>query len=290
MDCVLPATGSDPLLVVLLDILVLGAGVALVLGVRRRGFGGGAAVVLAFALASAAVVVSDARRADAQDCPPSTTVAPTAAPTTVAVTTTAAATTTTTSSTTTTAATTTTTVAGGGVPTNPTFPTTTAATTTTVATPDLTPQLMCQTPITPDTEFLYTIRVRNVGSAPTDGQPMTFTVSLPVSVPVSGVVVEVDPGDVLLPAGWSPTITPGTVGPAGTPTTVTITSDSGTVILPNGSLVVLLLLAWPSANAGAFSVDVELPDGIGGEPSAANGNNLATCAVTVTPSGAQPTG
>ena len=112
--------------------------------------------------------------------------------------------------------------------------------------------------------------------------------SLPVTVPVSGVVVEVDPADVLprhrLESDGNPRQS------AGTPTRVTITSDSGVVILPNGSVVVLLLLAWPSANAGAFSVDVELPDGIGGEPSAANGNNMATCAVTVTPSGAQPTG
>ncbi len=36
-----------------------------------------------------------------------------------------------------------------------------------------------------------------------------------------------------------------------------------------------------------FSVDVVLPDGIGGEPSAANGNNMATCDVVVAPA-AQP--
>ena len=59
-DCVLPATGSDPLLVVLLAFLVLGTGVALVLGVRRRGVSGAATVVVALALGAATLVVSDA--------------------------------------------------------------------------------------------------------------------------------------------------------------------------------------------------------------------------------------
>ena len=80
-DCVLPVTGSNPSLVVV-AFVALAAGLALVLGVRRRGIGGGAAVVVAFALAAAGLVIGDARRADAQECPPSTTVASTAAPTT----------------------------------------------------------------------------------------------------------------------------------------------------------------------------------------------------------------
>ncbi len=284
MDCVLPVTGSDPLPLVLIAVLLLGAGVALMLGVRRRGVGGGAAVVVAFALASAALVVSDARGADAQECPSSTTVTPTAAPTTIAVTTTAAATTTATSSTTTTvAATTTTTVVGGGVPTNPTFPTTTAATTTTVAAPDLTPTSIAglQTLLFNDGPWIYTIVVENIGTVPTNGSTMTFTVSFPFTIVGPGgslIDVVIDTSS----ASWTMSVEPGTLGSPGspgTPTRVTFTSTSGFVLAAGANSSVIVVVDVLGSAPANFTVDVVLPAGIGGETN--GGNNTATRPVVV---------
>ena len=262
-------------------VLALAAGLALVLGVRRRGIGGGAAVVVAFALAAAGLVIGDARRADAQECPPSTTVASTAAPTTTTAAATVASTTSTTASTTTASTTTTT-----SPPTTPqVFPTTptTAATTTTVAVPDLTPSvsgpqvliLFAQNVAT------YTVTVTNVGSAPTDGSTMTFTVSLPFSVVGdNGALLSLasDPST----ADWTVVQNEGTFGSPGNPgipTVLTITSTPGFVLAAGASSTVTLPLELRIEDAAQFSVNVTLPAGIGGETNATN--NTAAYPVTI---------
>ncbi len=268
-DCVLPVTGSNPMLVVL-AVLAVATGVALVLGVRRRGLGGGAAVVIAFALAAGALVVGDARRADAQECPPSTTVTPTAAPTTAPTTTTA--TTTTTAATTTTGATTT------SPPSTPqVFPTvpTTVATTTTVAVPDLTPAVSGpQTLVLFGPDGQYTVTVTNVGNAPTNGQPMTFTVTFPFTVVgFSGALI--DPFGVTS-TDWTVSEALGTAGSAGnpgSPTVLTFTSNSGLIIPAGASSTVSFSTEFLGEDAADFSVDVTLPSGIGGET---NGTNNTT--------------
>ncbi len=271
-DCVLPVTGSNPSLV-LLAVLAIAVGVALVLGVRRRGLGGGAAAVIAIALAAGAFVVGDARRVDAQECPPSTTVAPTTAPTTTAATTSVATTMTTTASTTTASTTTTT-----SPPSTPqVFPTTP----TTVTVPDLTPTVTGpQTLILFGQQGQYTVTVKNVGNAPTNGQPMTFTVSFPFTV-VGPAGALIDPNSVTS-TDWTASESLGTAGFAGfpgTPTVLTFTSNSGLVIPAGGTSTVTFNTEFLGEAAAAFSIEVTLPTGIGGETN--NANNTASLPVTI---------
>ncbi len=285
-DCVLPATGSDPLLVVLLAFLVLGTGVALVLGVRRRGVSGAATVVVALALGAATLVVSDARKAGAEECPPETTVAPTAAPTTIAATTTVAAATTTTVATTTTAASTTTAATGGAVPTTPT----TAATTTTVATtttasvgvPDLTPSVAGPSSMPAGSLRAYTLTIMNVGTGPTNG-PISVTVTLPADPPL---LSEIPPGESVVRVagggpGW-PTVN-NTAGVGDTPTTVTFTSLSALApIPPGGNSVLTLVVQWNAQSGGQFTINVTLPPSTGGETNSANNTVTPPFVVNVT--------
>jgi disulfide bond formation protein DsbB len=266
-DCVLPATGSDPLFVVLLALLVLGTGVALVLGVRRRGVSGAAIVVVALALGAATAVVSDARKAGAQECPPETTVASTAAPTTIAATTTAAATTTTVATTTTAASTTTTAAAGGAVPTPPTV-----ATTTTVGVPDLMPSLAGPSSFRAlSGAQTYTLTVTNLGTAQTNG-PMSFTVTVPAtgSVPIVFAVG----------TGWTAMTV---LGDVDTPTTVTITSAPPFSIPAGGTSTLTLQVSWNTVGGGQFTIDVTLPPGIGGETNGANNTVTPPFVVNVIP-------
>ena len=260
-DCVLPITGGNPQPLFLVAILALATGVALMLAVRRRGIGGGAAVMVAFALAATGFVVGDARRADAQECPPSTTVAPTEAPATTAAMTTAP---TTTLVTTTTASTTTTTSPPTTPALFPTTPTTAATTTTTVAVPDLTPSVEGPEVLLYPNEPQFTIVVHNVGTAPTNGQPMSFTVSLPVTdVPEFGARIDAsffspfDDWTVVEVSGDF-----GSEGVPGTPTLLTFTSVDGLVILPGASSSVAFNLRFNAEfGDGAFNVDVTLPNG-----------------------------
>jgi hypothetical protein len=266
-DCVLPVTGSNPQLV-LLALLAVVIGVALVIGVRRRGIRGGAAMVVAFALAAAGLVLSDARRADAQECPPSTTVAPTTAPTTTAAPTTVPATTST-LATTTTASTTTTT----SPPTTPqVFPTTptTAATTTTVGGPDLTPTIEgASTQGVADFPGpLFTITITNVGTAPTSG-PMTFTMT-PSVVTGSGILNVSSTST----ADW-------TVMEFGADSL--LISSSSLVLAPGDTTTVTFNVAWQLdlVVGGSYKLDVVLPNGIGGD--ANDANNTVSHTVTVVP-------
>jgi cytoskeletal protein RodZ len=266
-ECVLPLTGSNPRPLLLLATLAMATGVALVIAVRNRGVRSSAALVIAFALAAAALVVGDARSADAQTCEPATTVAPTEAPTTVAPTTTAGATSTT-ASTTTTIATTTTAPTPTATP-SPTTPTT-AATTTTVAAPDLTPTIDGPQELELfDDEALYTVNITNLGTAPTDGSTMMFTVTLPVSVGDATLDVLGDPST----AEWVVTKDPTA------PFTLTFTSTDGFVIPATMTSSVTLLIEYNSDAPGQFSLDVTLPDLIGGETNSAN--NTATHPVEV---------
>ncbi len=272
-DCVLPVTGGDPLPLVLLALLALAAGVALVLGVRRRGVGSGATMVIVFALAAAALVVGSGGKADAQECAPATTVTPTAAPTTIAATTTAAATTTTVATTTTASTTTATIGNGGAIPIAPSTP----------AVPDLTPTIDGpQTLLLFGPSGTYTVTVKNVGTASTDGQPMTFTVSFPFTV-VGFAGALMDPFGVTS-TDWTVSEDLGTAGSAGspgTPTVLTFTSNSGVVIPAGGTSTVAFSLEFLGEDAAEFSVDVMLPTGIGGESNGAN--NTASQTVTILP-------
>ena len=272
-DCVLPVTGSNPSLVVL-ALLAVAAGVVLVLGVRRRGIGGGAAVVVAFALAAAGLVIGDARRADVEECPPSTTTAPTTAPTTAAATT--VATTATTIATTTTASTTTTT----SPPTTPqVFPTTP----TTAAVPDLTPTVSGpQTLILFGPNGQFPVTVQNVGTGPTDGTQMTFAVSFPFTVVGDNAGARVDPS-AQSSADWTVTnVNLGTVGSPGNPgipTVFTITSNAGLIIPAGASTTITLTLELLLEAPAAFSVNVTLPNGMGGETN--NANNTTSHPVSI---------
>ncbi len=273
-DCVLPLTGGTPLLVVPLAILVLGAGVALVLGVRRRGVGGGAAVVVAFALAAAGLVVGDARRADAQDCAPSTTVTPTAAPTTIGATTTGAATATTVTSTTTTTPTTispTPTPTPEPIPTTPTTvaTTTTSSTTTTVAVPDLTPTIGGPTATEPGVAETYTVDIENVGTAPTSG-PMTVTVAIDIQTGASPFTAT--------PQGANDWTFIGSSGGE-----LTYESNDGFVLGPGQVSTITLRMTWGDTIPGSFVISTTLPTGIGGETNASNNSASHLTVVEVGP-------
>jgi hypothetical protein len=188
--------------------------------------------------------------------------------------------------TTTTAVTTTTTV-GGAVPTNPTFPTTTSSTTTTLAAPDLTPTddgperlvLFDQNTAT------YTVTVENVGNAPTAG-PMAFTVTLPFSaVGNNGALLLLDPsaGDPST-AEWTVVEDGGTFGSPGSPgvpTVLNITSATDFVLTAGATSTLTFTLQLLLEDVAEFSVDVELPPGIGGETNGTN--NTASLAVTIDP-------
>ena len=245
-DCTLPTVGSDTRVLVLVAFLIVGAGISLLLMVRRRGVGGAAAIAVTVALGATALVVGDARRADAATCPPATTVTGTAAPTSIA------APTTTTPGVTTTAAATTTTAA-------------TSTTTTTLAVPDLTPTI-----VGPLTGFSgqYVITITNAGDAPTTG-PMTFTLALTV---LNG------PGPVLPDfvnsADWT-----SVADPAG----LTFTSNAGLNIAPGSTSVVTLLLEWRVDAPGSWRGTVALPTGIGGETNGTNNSDSITVVIPPPP-------
>ena len=280
-DCVLPVTGSNPSLV-LLALLAIPAGVALVLGVRRRGIGGGAAVVIAFALAAAGLVIGDALESRRAGVPTLDDCRGDAGSDDGRPTTTAAAATTT--------------VSfdddrvdndhddrgGWNVPINPT---TTSSTTTTVGVPDLTPTVTGPQDLVlfDQNVALYTVSVQNIGTAPTDGNTMTFTVTLPFSaIGNNGGLLSLgnDPST----ADWTVVETLGTFqtspGVPGTPTVLTITSTSGFVLAAGASSSLSLILQLQVEDVAQFSVDVALPPLIGGETNAAN--NTASLPVTIT--------
>ena len=101
---------------------------------------------------------------------------------------------------------------------------------------------------------------------------MTFTVSLPFSsVGNNGALLELvgDPST----ADWDVVETIGDFGSSGTPgtpTVLTITSTSGFVLAPGASSTLSLVLSLRVEDVADFSVDVDLPTGIGGETNAAN--------------------
>ncbi len=162
----------------------------------------------------------------------------------------------------------------------PTVPTT-VATTTTVAVPDLTPAVTGpQILVLFGPSGQYTVTVTNVGTAPTNGQPMTFTVSFPFTV-VGPAGALVDPFGVTS-ADWTVSESLGTAGSAGspgTPTVLTFTSNSGLIIPAAGTSTVTFNTEFLGEDAAEFSVDVALPNGIGGETNGSN--NTASYPVSI---------
>ena len=266
--CQLPVTGINPEVLVILALILLGAGISLLLvfrppvgrhSRRRRGVGRRAAMMLFALLVGATVVTSsDVQRADADSCPTTpaavipatttTTTAPTTTTTVAGPTTTASATTTTEPSTTT----------------STTVPETTTmtvpeTTTTAAPVPDLTPTISGPTT---GGSGRYTISIKNVGDAPTSG-PMTFPLTLTV-LTGSGPVIP----DLVISSDW-------------TLSDLTFTSKPGLVIAPGATSVVSLLLEWRADAPGSWRGTVTLPTGIGGETDGAN--NTASITVVVAP-------
>jgi hypothetical protein len=152
MGCGLPVTGANIETLLMLALLLIGAGVALVWVVRRRRLGPTTAIILALAVGMMVLTTSEVRAGAQSSCPPS---APAAVP--VPATTTTAGTTPTTTTT---------------VP-----PTTT--TTTTAPVPDLTPRFTGPTTLSEGNQGTYTYEITNLGTGPTIG-PMTFTITFTV--------------------------------------------------------------------------------------------------------------
>ena len=199
-----------------------------------------------------------------------TSTATTTSPTTTLVTTTSASTTTTTSPPTTPAL-------------FPTTPTTAATTTTTVAVPDLTPSvegpevLLCRM-----SQQKFTIVVRNVGTAPTNGSAHELHGQL-AGHRRTRVWARIDASFFSPFDDWTVVEVSGDFGSEGvpgTPTLLTFTSVDGLVILPGASSSVSFNLRFNAEfGDGAFNVDVTLPPLIGGETNGTN--NTASHSVHV---------
>jgi LPXTG-motif cell wall-anchored protein len=268
VDCPqLPATGGSTGLLVVLAAVALGAGVAFLLILRRRGVSGRAAAVIALAIGATTFAVGD-RTADAQSCPPSSNVAPaTAVPTQTTITAPATIPTTTTipAATTTTAPTTTTTTAPT---TTTTVPTTTTTTTTIPVVPDLTPNLTG--PFTPlaGVQETYTVTITNAGTATTSG-PMTFVIVVDVDTTAGELTISP-----LASSDWAFV--------SSTPAGLTYVSNPGVVIAPGAVSTLTVLITWPtSLGPGSLTLATTLPTGIGGETNAANNSASLTAVVTL---------
>lgn len=242
MDCSLPVTGANVSTLVMLALLLIGAGVSLVWIVRRRRLGTAAVIVLALAVGAMVLTTSEVRAGAQSSCPPS---APAAVPATT-TTTTAPNTTTTTSTT---------------VP-----PTTT--TTTTTAVPDLTPRITGPTTLPAGVEGTYTYEIENVGTVPTVVGPMSFTITFTLQNGTSTLTTMP-----LTSSNW-------TFG-SSSGTSLTFNSDSGLVIAP-GAVSTGTFGVDPSLIGGTTSFEIltTLPNGIGGETNFLN--NTATLDVAIT--------
>ena len=140
--------------------------------------------------------------------------------------------------------------------------------------PDLTPTVSGpQTLILFGPNGTYPVTVTNVGTGPTDGQPMSFTVSFPFTVVGDNAGARVDLSSASS-LDWTVTNvalgTPGSPGSPGIPTVFTITSNSGLIIPAGGSSTIDLTLEMLLEAPASFSVDVALPPLIGGETNSAN--------------------
>ncbi len=128
----------------------------------------------------------------------------------------------------------------------------------------------------------YTVTVTNVGNAPTNGQPMTFTVSFPFSVVGDNAGARVDLFSESS-TDWTVTnVAVGTIGSPGNPgipTVFTITSNSGLIIPAGQSRAIDLTLDMLLEAPASFSLDVALPNGIGGETN--NANNTTSYPVSI---------
>ena len=259
--CTLPTVGSDTGVLVLTALLVLGAGIALMLIVRRRGFGGAAAIALAVGLGGTALVVAGAHKASAASCASETTIAGTVAPTSIAApTTTIPGVTTTAAPATTTAVTTTTTS---------TSTTTTTTTTTVPQVADLTPRILGSTSLVSGVSGTYGVEITNVGPAPSSG-PMTFVLNITI---LSG-------GSVVSPSpqgsnDWT------FVGASGG--NLTYESKPGVVLAPGAVSTTTFGITWNATAGSSVRLATTLPTGIGGETDAANNSASLIVVVTAAP-------